>query len=175
MQGRTLETFRAGKSNPRASAWSQKTMRGLQLIASVPTPTSFQGILSWGKADLEPAEYATGLDVIVDLSQTPLALGQPNAGAASVFVAFETLVLGISRFRTQFALNPTTGFMAVQVPSGNFTTGLCKQSGNTFFLQSSGSAGQSLNVLAAAGGLTGFAIPNIVITGIAHGIERVDG
>jgi hypothetical protein len=173
-----LDTFRAGKKNPRPSAWSQKTMRGLLLSCSGPTPTNFVGTLTWDKRDLEPAEYATSCGVIVDLSQTPLALGSPTALAATVYIAIQFQLLGRTHWRAQFALNPTLGFSTSDYPSGPGTTGRCKQSGSTFLVQSTGTAGQNVLTqaigveMAVAGGAPGFTVPGIVVVGIAHGIER---
>lgn len=173
--GITLDNFRAGKDNPRSSAWSVKGMRSFTLFSPGATPGIFQGIVTHTAKDLEPAGYATDLDVIVDLSQSSIAMGLAGAVDASVYIALWSQVLTQRKYRAQYALNPTTGFLVSVYPSGMLQAGddgNCIQDGNRFLVQMREVGLVWGFDMAAAGSVPNFAVTGVNVSSICHGIER---
>jgi hypothetical protein len=170
-----LSRLRYGKERykNRISAWSQRIARTFTVSTeATAVPAGFVGCGEHTPKDLEPAGYATNLDVIIDLSRSPLAIGLPTALDGTVWIALFAQVLNQRVYRAQFSLNPTTGFAPSMVPSGGAVPGTCIQDGNTFLVQ----AGQFPALvwgltIAATGPVAGFQIGNVWVGSIAHGIE----
>lgn len=174
------------------SPWSRKSFRGYVpftelggsfgrgSMAGVQTHVGRKGKKGGQKDDLEPAGYAVSLDIIVDLSQTGIALGLPTALDANVFVAVYARGLISEIISCQFSLNPTTGFSPTTIPSGGQGGGICVQDprANTFLLQAGIFTAREWGVLVGVQGTAASfaALPGgfgtVSINSIAHGVER---
>jgi hypothetical protein len=173
-----LQSLRWGaEGGPRRSAWSEKNWHG-NLIVAPAAPPSFTGTNEHrGRPghDLEPAGFATALDIIVDLSNSEIAIAGSDPAGADVYFAFFVRCFGTAGYGCQFSINPTTGFMATTVPSGGPTPGTCKQSAanpNVFLFQQPRIAGQVWGVLIGAAGTLPM-LHNVNVSSICHGVERV--
>jgi hypothetical protein len=158
--------------NRRASAWSYKSARSVGLTVQGTTP-AFQGLLQHSGAELLPAGYASDFDILVDFSQTSLAIGAPGALDATVYIALYAQCLNIQKYRAQFGLNPTTGAFVSTVPSGTAENGQVYQDGNGFLIQARDTAALVWGVqIGIAGSIPGFTMNKLFVGSIAHGIER---
>jgi hypothetical protein len=163
----------------RGSAWSTKSWRGA-LFAQPAAGPLLAGTTTHDGRDLSPPHgpgYATNLDVIVDLGQTPIALGKAGFDDAWTYVALSVQTLAAKLYRCQFALNPTAGFMATTVPSGGPSGGLISQDGNSFLLRTGVSGSGLVWAIEAAAvvksGAVGEQIGGVSIESICHGAETL--
>jgi hypothetical protein len=162
------------------SPWSRKSFRGFVPFTDVGSPFgagSLAGVQTHVGKDLEPAGYACSLDVIVDLSQTAIAIGSATALDANVFVAVYARGLRFEIVACQFSLNPTTGFSPTTIPSGGMGGGVCIQDprSNAFLLRAGIFTAREWGVLIGVQG-NAAALPNgfgtVSVNSIAHGVER---